>query len=87
MESDKISKCYCDLFKIQKKTSNCVVTCYHKSVSTPSLQCLTRKWEETIVSSAERKSCKCHVKCKLNRASPVPPHIRRTEKHININFC
>ena len=30
MESDKISQCCCDLFKIQKKTSNCVVTCYHK---------------------------------------------------------
>ena len=34
MYSDKMSKCCCcDLFKIHKKTSNCVVTCYHKSFS------------------------------------------------------
>ena len=68
-----MSKCCCDLFKIHKKTSNCVITCYHKSFSTASLQCLTRKGEETM-SNAERKSCKCQVKCKLNKASPVPPH-------------
>ena len=44
-----MSKCCCDLFKIHKKTSNCVVTCYHKSFSTASLQsCLTQKWEETM---------------------------------------
>ena len=36
MYSDKMSKCCCDLFKIHKKTSNCVVTCYHKSFSTAS---------------------------------------------------
>ena len=71
-----MSKCCCDLFKIHKKTSNCVVTCYHKSFSTASLQCLTRKREETMcpLSSAERKSCKCQGKCQLNRSSPVPPH-------------
>ena len=47
MYSDKMSKC-CNLFKIHKKTSNGVVTCYHKSFSTASLQCLTRKREETM---------------------------------------
>ena len=31
MENDKMSQCCCDLFKIHKKTRNCVVTCYHKS--------------------------------------------------------
>ena len=39
--------CY-DPFKIHEKTSNCVVTCYHKTCSTVSLQCLTRKREETV---------------------------------------
>ena len=48
MGTDKMSKCRCDLFNIHKKTSNCVVTCYHKSFSTASLQCLTQKWEETM---------------------------------------
>ena len=63
MESDKISKCCCDVFKIQKKTSNCVVMCYHKSFSTASLQCLTRKWEETMQMPGE-----------VQVEQRVPPH-------------
>ena len=51
-----MSKC-CDLFKIHKKTSNCVVTCYHKSFSTAS-QPVTpmshSKIGRNYVSSAER---------------------------------
>ena len=48
MYNDKMSQCCGDLFKIHKKTSHCVVTRYHKSFSTASLQCFTRKREETM---------------------------------------
>ena len=71
MESDKISKCCCDVFKIQKKTSNCVVTCYHKRFSTASLQCLTRKWEETIV-QCRKKIMQMPGEVQVEQR--VPPH-------------
>ena len=75
MESDKISKCCCDLdLKYKKRqviVSLRVITkvflLRHSNVS-------LENRKKPLTSSAERKSCKCQVKCKLNRASPVPPH-------------
>ena len=63
-----MSKCCCDPFKIHKKTSNCVVMCYHKCV-TPMFHSKTGR---NYVFGAERKSYKCQGKCQLNKASPVP---------------
>ena len=41
-----MSKCCFYPLKIHKKESNSVDMCYHKSVSTVSIQCLAREWEE-----------------------------------------
>ena len=70
MESAKMGKCGCGPFKIHKKT----VFALLRVITKVFLLCDTNasKMGRNFVSSAERKSCKCQLKCQLNRVSPVP---------------
>ena len=70
MESAKMGKCGCGPFKIHKKK----VFALLRVITKVFLLCDTNasKMGRNFVSSAERKSCKCQLKCQLNRVSPVP---------------
>ena len=65
-----MGKCGCSPFKIHKKK----VFALLRVVTKVFLLCDTNasKMGRNFVSSAERKSCKCQLKCQLNRVSPVP---------------
>ena len=70
MESAKMGKCGCGPFKIHKKK----VFALLRVITKVFLLCDTNalKMGRNFVPSAERKSCKCQLKCQLNRVSPVP---------------
>ena len=70
MASAKMGKCGCGPFKIHKKK----VFALLRVITKVFLLCDTNasKMGKKLVSSAERKSCKCQLKCQLNRVSPVP---------------
>ena len=65
-----MGKCGCGPLKIHKKKVFALLRVITKNV----LLCDTNasKMGINFVSSAERKSCKCQLKCQLNRVSPVP---------------
>ena len=69
MESAKMGKCGCGPFKIHKKK----VFALLRVITKVFLLCDTNvsKMGRNCVPSAERKSCKCQLKCQLNRVSPV----------------
>ena len=70
VESAKMGKCGCCPFKIHKKKVFALLPVITKVF----LLCDTNasKMGRNFVPSAERKSCKCQLKCQLNRVSPVP---------------
>ena len=69
MESAKMGKCGCGPFKIHKKKVFALLRVITK-VFLP-FDTNASKMGRNFVSSAERKSCKCLLKCQLNRVSPV----------------
>ena len=65
-----MGNCGCGPFKIHKKK----IIALLRVITKVFLLCDTNvsKIGRNLVSSAERKSCKCQWKCQLNRVSPVP---------------
>ena len=65
-----MGKCGCGSFKIHKNK----VIALLRVITKVFLLCDTNvsKMGRNVVSSGERKSCKCQLKCQLNRVSPVP---------------
>ena len=65
-----MGKCGCGPFKIHKKKVIALLRVITKVFLLRDTN--VSKMGRNLVSSAERKSCKCQWKCQLNRVSPVP---------------
>ena len=75
-----MGKCGCGPFKIHKKKVIALLRVITKVFLLRDTN--VSKMGRNLVSSAERKACKCQWKCQLNRVSPVP-HAEEEELKSN----
>ena len=72
-----MGKCGCGLFKIHKKKVIALLRVITKVFLLGDTN--VSKMGRNLVSSAERKSCKCQWKCQLNRVSPEEEELKSND--------